>query len=93
VVGLPINSQEHFVLEYNLTDLTLDVVAGQLSGDTRGGSGSLLASEPFITQTDGNGYLLATANNGGASPTPEPSSILLLGTGIVGLAVVLRRRR
>ena len=94
VLGLPINSEEHFVLDYNSTNLTLDVVAGQLSGsDARGDSGSLFASEPFMTQTDGNGYSLAAANNGGASSTPEPSSILLLGTGIVGLAVVLRRRR
>jgi hypothetical protein len=94
VVGLPINGQEHFVLDYNLTNLTLDVVPGQLSGlDTRGDSASLFANEPFMTQTDGNGYLLAAANNGGASPTPEPSSILLLGTGIVGLAVLLRRKR
>ena len=94
VVGLPINGEEHFVLEYNSTNLTLDVVAGQLLGsDARGESGGLFASEPFMTQTDGNVYSQAAANNGGASPTPEPSSILLLGTGIVGLAIVLRRRR
>jgi hypothetical protein len=94
VVGLPINGQEHFVLDYNSTNLTLDVVTGQLSGsDAQGDSASLFANEPFMTQTDGNGYSLGAANNGGASPTPEPSSILLLGTGLAGLAVVLRRRR
>ena len=32
VDGLPINSQEHFVLEYNATNLALDVVQGQLTG-------------------------------------------------------------
>ncbi len=32
VEGLPINSKEHFVLEYNPTDLTLDVVSGALLG-------------------------------------------------------------
>ena len=31
VLGLPINSQEHFQLEYNPTDLTLEVVQGPLS--------------------------------------------------------------
>ncbi len=32
VVGLPINGQEHFVLEYNPTNLTLDVEVGPNPG-------------------------------------------------------------
>ncbi len=34
VFGLPINGHEHFVIEYNPTDLTLEVVGGYLSAPT-----------------------------------------------------------
>ncbi len=92
VVGLPINSQEHFVLEYNSTNLTLDVVAGQGSGLTSLSAGSS-NSEPFITQLDGSGNsLLASSGTPGAT-TPEPGSILLFGSGLAGLAGWLRLKR
>ena len=40
----PINNQEHFLLEYNSTDLTLDVVAGMLAGMDAGSGGWLASS-------------------------------------------------
>jgi len=92
VVGLPINGQEHFVLEYNSTNLMLDVVQGQLSGQPAA-SGTSPASEPFITiSQEADGYSLTASNNGTPSPTPEPGSILLFGSGAIAVAGRLRRR-
>jgi hypothetical protein len=88
VVGLPINNQEHFVLEYNSTNLTLDVVQGQ---DTNIGDVSSSISASSITWVSSNGVSQGVSNNGTSDPTPEPSSILLVGSGLVGIAAVLRR--
>jgi hypothetical protein len=51
----------------------------------------------YGTATGGTGiglglYGTAQADNFGSGVTPEPSSLLLLGSGIVGLAGVLRRK-
>lgn len=93
VVGLPINGQEHFVLEYNSTNLTLDVAAGQVLGPSAG-HGSSFASDSFITTGQEAGdYALTASNSGTPSPAPEPGSILLFGSGVIGLAGLLRRRR
>ena len=88
VLGLPINGQEHFVLEYNSTDLTLDVVSGQLQGASYNGS-----SEPFISSGGGNAYNLTATNDSPASPTPEPGTLLLLASGAMGIAGIRARRR
>jgi hypothetical protein len=96
VVGLPINNQEHFVLEYNPTNLTLDVAAGQLFGPTAG-HGSSFSSEPFITtsqQAGGDNYsLTVSSDNGPSGSTPEPCSIVLFGSSVIGLVGLLCRSR
>jgi hypothetical protein len=93
VLGLPINGQEHFALQYNPTSLMLDVVQGQLSGPPAG-NGASFSSEPFITTgSDESGFSLTASNNGTPSPTPEPCTLLLLGSGMVGLVGLMRRSR
>jgi len=90
VIGLPINGQEHFVLEYNSTNLTLDVVSGPGSGAVSTGSSSY-RWEPFTTQTLAG---LATPVSGDSpSSVPEPGSILLLGSGTLTLGSAALRRR
>ena len=87
VDGLPINSQEHFVLEYNATNLTLDVVPGQLTGVDASS-----ASWLFGSGSEEKGILLNASDSGTPSSTPEPGSILLFGSGMLGLAGILRHR-
>jgi len=91
VLGLPINNQEHFQLEYNSTDLTLDVVQGQLSGADLG-SGVWFAS----AESNNHGVsLIASAiapHDDLTSSTPEPGTFLLFGSGLLCLGYSLRRR-
>jgi len=90
VVGLPINSQEHFVLEYNATNLTLDVVAGP-GMQASSGHGSSSGAEPFITPVTAE-MSLQNSSVVPAESTPEPGSILLFGSGVASLAAFARRR-
>jgi hypothetical protein len=91
VVGLPINGQEHFILEYNSTNLTLDVVAGP-DNQVTSGHGSTY-SEPYVSQvTKGLNYG-TTLSSGAPAPTPEPSTMTLFGSGVFGLGVVVRRKQ
>jgi len=91
VLGLPINNQEHFELEYNSTNLMLDVVAGQLTEADLGGE-AWFAS----TTADNNGVSLiasAGAPHDDLGPsTPEPGTFLLLGSGLLCLGYAIRRR-
>lgn len=92
VVGLPINNQEHFTLEYNATNLTLDVVSGPgMQASWRHGSSS--GSEPFITPLGDNLSFVSNVDSQPTSSAPEPGSILLFGSGLAGIAAILRRTR
>jgi hypothetical protein len=99
VMGLPINGQEHFTLEYNPTKLTLDVVAGPLLSPDSGKEG-LPATVPFIVEPDHDGTTLIASNiasgsapHYGLSPTtPEPGTLLLLVSGLLCVGYSVRRR-
>ena len=45
-----------------------------------------------IVDTAGDDFAIAQLRSGNSPTTPEPSSILLLGSGILGLAGVMRRK-
>jgi hypothetical protein len=89
VVGLPINGSEHFVLEYNPTNLTLDVVSGPSQASSGHGSGYF---EPYVSDVTNGLNETNLSNSGSPQPAPEPSSIFLLGSGVVGIGAMLRRR-
>ena len=102
VLGLPINGEEHFVLEYNPTDLTLDVVSGALL-EANNGQATLLASDiaSSIAADGGSGATSGftsstgshiTSDYGRSTPTPEPGSLLLLGSGLLCVGYSVRRR-
>jgi autotransporter family porin len=94
VLGLPINGQEHFVLEHNPTDLTLDVVSGGLLGADSGQPvviASNIASDGVSEIPSGTASTI-TSDYGRSSPTPEPGTLLLLGSGLMCVGYAVRRR-
>ncbi len=63
------------------------------SGVGCGGSGCpSSASESAVGTIPGEAFTVMYTNNNGGGSTPEPSSIMLFGSGILGLAGVLRRK-
>ena len=105
-VGLPINSQEHFILEYNSTNLILDVVSGQLLGadpeseawfassaaDNDRASSIASAIAPLDDLAPATIASAIAPHDDFAPSTPEPSSFLLLGSGLLCLGYSIRRR-
>lgn len=90
VVGLPINGQEHFVLEYNSNNLTLDVVSGGLAGLSSLKTGAS-NNEPYIQIAESTGLPMETGQ-GPLQTTPEPGSLLLLASGLAGAIGWTRRQ-
>ena len=94
VLGLPINGEEHFVLEYNASDLTLDVVPGALVG-ADSGEPILIASNGTSdnTSSDRSSITSSIASDyRPSSTTPEPGSLVLLGSGLLCVGYSVRRR-
>jgi hypothetical protein len=59
---------------------------------TNAGSFSLTVADLFV-QSGQSANLTAGINGNQASPVPEPATLLLLGTGLTGIAAKLRKRK
>ena len=91
VVGLPINDQEHFLLEYNSSNLTLDVVSGP-DQQTPSGKGSGYY-EPYISDVMAGSNQLDNFGPALSASAPEPGSLALFASGLVGILVARKRLR
>jgi hypothetical protein len=92
ITGTSINSGEHFQVNVNPTNVTLDVVAGPMAAAFASSSVSV---NPTSLTLDVVGSPMIPAFASGstdASPTPEPGTFLLLGSGLLGIAYSIRAR-
>jgi len=84
--GKPLSGQIGSTLVFS----TPGAFSGSTSGDG-GGADSLYSLTQVIT-IKGNGFGPAIASGDATVDAPEPSSFVLLGTGLIGIAGALRRR-
>lgn len=81
---------ETLTFDVNWTTLSASV---QTALGSTSGVGQSTVEFSVSNGTVGNASLhLNSGNTGPGSPTPEPSTLLLLGTGLLGLGMVFRRR-
>lgn len=73
--------------------LSSDNVTGELMAFVMCNLGPGDKCEPGVDRMLAGGNLFLTPAGGGIPPVPEPSALFLLGSGLCGVVLVLRRRR
>jgi PEP-CTERM motif len=84
--GIPLSAGTYWLNLYNATVASGDPVYWDEN------SGPSSASESALGTIPSEAFTISTSGGGTSGSTPEPSSIMLFGSGILGLAGVLRRK-
>lgn len=90
-VDLPGDSPVYFFAQLT-TDTSAGTPGGQAASDFSHTLNFNLALPDGVTATSLNGLPFNGGTNGPPAPTPEPGTIVLLGTGLLGAAGIIRRR-